>query len=53
MKKVIAYNVTDIKTNKVIKSYPEGKGYAAMNFADKKDSAYGAVRYIVVNVWSE
>lgn len=43
----VAYQVIDIQTNAVVKEYPAGKGQAAHRYADKKDLAYGAVRYIV------
>jgi hypothetical protein len=43
----IGHEVVDIQTKAVIKQYGEGKGQAARNFANKKDLAYGAVRYVV------
>lgn len=43
----VAYEVVDIQTKAVIKQYPAGKGQAARNFANKRDLAYGAVRFIV------
>lgn len=43
----VAYEVVDIQTKAVIKQYPAGKGSTARAFANKKDLAYGAVRFIV------
>lgn len=43
----VAYEVVDIQTKAVLKQYPEGKGQAARAYANKKDLAYGAVRYVV------
>ena len=43
----VAYEVVDIQTKAVIKQYPVGKGQAARNLANKRDLAYGAVRFIV------
>lgn len=43
----IVYEVVDIQTKAVIKQYPVDKGQAARNFANKRDLAYGAVRYVV------
>lgn len=43
----VAYEVIDIQTKAVIKQYPAGKGSTARAYANKKDLAYGAVRYIV------
>lgn len=45
--KPVAYQVVDIQTKTVVKEYPAGKGQVARNYANKKDLAYGAVRYIV------
>lgn len=50
------YAVKDIKTNQVIKRYPNNESIELMDkyrklakrFADKKDSQYGAVRYIKI-----
>lgn len=47
--KPIHYTVTDCQTGKVIGTY---KTLAvAMRVADRKDLAYGAVRYIVTPIW--
>lgn len=43
----VAYEVVDTHTKAVIKQHPTGKGQAARNFANKRDMAYGAVRYTV------
>lgn len=43
----VAYQVIDIQTNAVVKEYPAGKGQVARNYANKKDLAYGAVRFVV------
>ena len=43
----VAYEVVDIQTKAVVKQYPSGKGQAARNFANKRDLAYGAVRFII------
>jgi hypothetical protein len=43
----VAYEVVDIQTKAVVKQYPAGKGSTARAFANKKDLAYGAVRFIV------
>jgi hypothetical protein len=43
----VAYEVVDTQTKAVIKQYPAGKGQVARNYANKKDLAYGAVRYVV------
>lgn len=41
------YQVIDIQTKAIIKSYPEDKGRAARAYAHKLDTKYGAVRYVV------
>lgn len=51
MNKVIGYEVVDNQTKAVIKTYSEGKRQAARNFANKRDLAYGAIRYVVRPVW--
>lgn len=43
----VVYEVVDIQTKAVIKQYPAGKGQAARSFANKRDLAYGAVRFVV------
>lgn len=43
----VAYEVVDIQTKAVIKQYPAGKGSTARAYANKRDLAYGACRYIV------
>lgn len=53
MNKVIGYNVIDIQTKAIVKSYGEGKGSVARSFANKKDLAYGAIRYSVRPIYSE
>lgn len=41
------YHVIDTQTGATIKTYADGKGAQARAFAHKKDSAYGAVRFVV------
>lgn len=53
MKEVIGYEVVDNQTKAVIKTYSGDQGRKARAFANKKDLAYGAVRYIVRIVWGE
>lgn len=43
----VAYEVVDIQTKAVIKQYPAGKGQAARAYTNKRDLAYGAVRFVV------
>ena len=43
----VAYEVVDILTGAVVKQYPAGKGSVARAYANKKDLAYGAVRFVV------
>lgn len=47
MNMTVAYQVIDIQTKAVVKEYPAGKGQVAHRYADKKDLAYGAVRFVV------
>ncbi len=53
MNEVIGYNVIDIQTKAVVKSYGQGKGNVARAYANKKDLAYGAIRYSVRPIYSE
>lgn len=53
MNEVIGYEVVDIQTKAVVKSYAQGKGQVARNFANKRDLAYGAIRYIVKPIYSK
>lgn len=46
----IRYDLIDSKTGGVIKSYKNRE--VATRAADRKDLAYGAVRYIVQPVWA-
>jgi hypothetical protein len=46
----IRYVLIDTKTNGIVKSYANRD--AAMRAADKKDAAYGAVRFIVQPIWA-
>lgn len=48
--KPIRYDLIDTKHNHVIKSYTNRA--AATRAADKKDIAYGAIRYVVQPVWA-
>lgn len=43
------YELIDIQTGKVIKSYTNRA--AAIRAADRKDLAYGSVRFIVKPIW--
>lgn len=47
MNEIIGYEVVDIQTKVVVKSYAQGKGQVARSFANKRDLPYGAVRFIV------
>lgn len=49
----IGYEVVDIQTKAVVKSYGQDKRQAARNFANKKDLAYGAIRYVVKPIYSQ
>lgn len=44
------YDVVDAQTSKVVASYKNRT--AAYNYADRRDNAYGAVRYCVRPVWN-
>lgn len=46
----IRYDIIDSQTQQVIATRKTRN--AATMFADRKDSAYGAVRYIVKPIWS-
>ncbi len=41
----MTYQVIDIQTKKVVRTFKTSR--AARDFADQRDSAYGAVRYVV------
>ena len=43
----VAYEVVDIQTKAVVKQYLAGKGQVARAYANKRDLAYGAVRFVV------
>ncbi len=45
------YELVDTKTGKVVASF--AKSASAYRSADRRDAAYGAVRYIVRPVWYE
>lgn len=52
MNEVIGYEVVDIQTKSVVKSYGQGKSQVARNYANKKDLEYGAIRYIVKPIYT-
>ncbi len=41
------YHLIDTRTGAVVRKYAEDKVRFARNAADRMDSAYGAVRYVV------
>lgn len=45
------YDVVDVQTKKVAGSFKSRD--RAYTFADRKDNAYGAVRYVVQPVWND
>lgn len=49
MEKPSRYEVTDSRTGDVVGTFQSRN--RATNFADKKDAAFGAVRYVVRPVW--
>lgn len=53
MNTVIGYDVIDNQTKAIVKSYGEGKGSVARAYANKKDLAYGAIRYVVRPIYSQ
>lgn len=50
MNNATRYDLIDIQTGIVVKSFPTKK--AARSAADRKDAAYGAIRYIVKPIWA-
>lgn len=44
------YDVVDSRTSEVVASYQNRN--RAYNYADRRDNAYGAVRYVVRPVWN-
>ena len=46
-RQLAGYSVFDTKTKAYVKEYAPDKRKNAVNWADKKDLEYGAVRYVV------
>ncbi len=49
----VRYEVVDSRTGSVVKIYKPEQRRAAYRMVDKRDAAYGAVRYGVRIIWSE
>lgn len=49
----VAYEVVDIQTKAVLKTYATDKGSVARRFADKKSMEYGSYRYSAQIIWSD
>lgn len=48
---IVRYDIIDIQTKRVVGTAKTSSG--ALRSADKRDNAYGAVRFIVKAIWSD